>query len=90
MFHGLMKPIFAVKSTGGLAWQRAEIRKNAAALRELVDAHIEILWTVDDHESHPLMAPQVLVCVPTQLHLNRVGTGHLALYVAEATESEVG
>jgi hypothetical protein len=39
-FHGLMKLIFAVKSTGGLAWQRAEIRKNATALRELVDAHI--------------------------------------------------
>jgi len=39
--HGLLMVIAAVKGTGGLAWQRTEIRRNAAALRERVDAQIE-------------------------------------------------
>jgi hypothetical protein len=39
--HGLMMVIAAVKGTGGMAWHRGEIRRNAAALRERVDARIE-------------------------------------------------
>lgn len=39
--HGLMAVSAAAKSTGGLAYYRAEIRNSAAALRERVEAYIQ-------------------------------------------------
>jgi hypothetical protein len=38
--HALMSVIAAAKGGGGLAYHRAHIRSNAAALRERIDAHI--------------------------------------------------